>query len=344
VHRPLEWITLTKEEPVDPYRPIVDAHHHLHQAGTDKQIYLLEDQLSHTRSGHNVTHTVFVEAGTGFRPAGPEALRPVGETEFVAAQARQSDQRATRVAAIIPFADLTLGEGLDEVLEAHETAGEGRFRGVRHATTWDASPEIYSGGWSGWTDPPRGLMAESSFRRGVARLDKRGCLFEAYLYHPQIPDLVSLAESFEDMTMVLDHMGMPLNVGPYQDRDSVRSEWRNGLRLLASCPNTVIKLGGMGMDTWFFGAGWASRQRPPGSDDVVDYWGEDIMWCIDTLGPSRCMFESNYPVDRATLDYTVIWNAFQKIAASYSDEEQDDLFAGTAARVYQIDLDPRPQV
>jgi predicted TIM-barrel fold metal-dependent hydrolase len=336
---PLEWITLTKEVPVDPNRRIVDPHHHLHQAGTDKQIYLLDDLLSHTRAGHNVTHTVFVEAGTGFRPDGPQALRPVGETEFVASQARQSDRRPTRVAAIIAFADLTLGTGLDEVLEAHETAGQGRFRGIRHATTWDASPEVYSGGWPGWTDPPPGLMAQDSFRSGVARLGERGYLFEAYLYHPQIPELVSLAQAFENMTMVLDHLGMPLNVGPYQDRDAVRSEWRGGLRLLASCPNTVIKLGGMGMDSWFFGAGWSSRQCPPGSDDVVDYWGEDIRWCIDALGPSRCMFESNYPVDRATLDYTVIWNAFQKIAADYSAREQDDLFAGTAARVYQIDLE-----
>jgi predicted TIM-barrel fold metal-dependent hydrolase len=335
---PLARIPVTREDAVDPHRQIVDSHHHLHQAGTDKAIYLLDDMLSHTRAGHNVTHTVFVEAGTGFRSGGPETLRPVGETEFVAAQARQSDQCATRVAAIVPFADLTLGDALDEVLEAHERAGQGRFRGIRHATTWDASPEIYTGGWPGWTDPPPRLMAERRFRRGVALLRKRGYLFEAYLFHPQIPEMASLARSFEDMTMVLDHMGMPLNVGPYRDRDAARAEWKRGLLLLASCPNTTMKLGGMGMDSWFFGAGWSAQERPPGSDQVVNYWGDDIRWCIDTLGPDRCMFESNYPVDQATLDYTVIWNAFQKIAAGYSNEEQNDLFAGTAARVYGIDL------
>jgi L-fuconolactonase len=334
-----EWINLTQEEPVDPGQQIVDPHHHLHQAGSGKDPYLLEDMLANTRAGHNVTHTVFVEAGTAFRRDGPVALQPVGETEFVASEARRSEQSPTRVAAIIAFGDLTVGDDeVDEMLDAHETAGSGLFRGIRYVTTWDASPAIYSGGWPGWMDPPPGLMAEKRFRRGVARLGQRGYCFEAYLYHPQIPELACLADAFEDITMVLDHSGMPLNVGPYTDRDAVRDEWRKGVRLLVSRPNTIMKLGGMGMDSWFFGAGWAANVRPPGSDEVTEYWGDDLRWCIDTLSPSRCMFESNYPVDRATLDYTVIWNAFQKIASSYSEKERHDLFAGTAARVYGIDL------
>lgn len=138
---------MTEEDPVDPHRRIVDAHHHVHKAGSGKEEYLVEDMLAHTRAGHNVTHTVFVEAGTAFRQEAPEALRPVGETEFVAAEARKSDQGPTRIAAIVPFADLTLGDELDEVIEAHEIAGDGRFRGIRYATTSDASPEIHSGGW-----------------------------------------------------------------------------------------------------------------------------------------------------------------------------------------------------
>ncbi len=333
-----DWISLTTEEPFDRDRRIVDSHHHLHQSGTDKPVYLLEDLLANTRRGHNVTHTVFVEAGTGFRQDGPRELRPVGETEFVASEARRSDAAATRVAAIIPFADL-LNDALEEIFVAHEIAGDGRFRGVRYATTWDASPEIYTGGWEGWMDPPPGTMRQPSFRRGVSMLGQRGHCFEAYLFHPQISELAELARSVEQTTIVLDHLGMPLNVGPYGDRDTAVSDWKRGLRQLASCPNTVIKIGGIGMDPWFFGAGWAGMERPPGSDEVVNYWGDDIRWCIDNFGPSRCMFESNYPVDHHTLDYTVLWNAFQKVAATYSDDEQEHLFSLTAARTYAIDLD-----
>lgn len=334
-----EWITLTEEEPVDPHRRIIDSHHHLHKPGSGKEPYFLEDLLGFTRAGHNVTHAVFVEAGTGYYDQGPEELRPVGETEFVAREARRSDDSPTRVATIIPFADLTLGERLDGVLEAHERAGGGRFRGIRYATTWDASPDIYTGGWPGWMDPPPGLMGEERFRRGVARLGEKSYCFEAYLFHPQLGELGALARAVEGTTIVVDHFGMPLNTGPYKDRDVVREQWRKGMSDVASSPNTVIKIGGMGMDTWFFGAGWATWARPPGSDDVVEWWGDDIRWCIDTFGPSRCMFESNYPVDCAAVGYTVLWNAFQKIAVDYTDIEQDDLFAGTAARAYRIDLD-----
>jgi L-fuconolactonase len=329
----LQWLALTREEPVDPQRRIVDAHHHLNPA--DDHRYLLDDLISDTRAGHNITHTVYVEAMAGYRPEGPEALRPVGETEFVAAQARESDGRATRIAAIVPFADLTLGDGLDEVLDAHEIAGEGRFRGIRHPMAWDASPEVPAG----YMNPPPGLMADKGFRRGVARLGDQEYSLDAWLYHPQLPELAKLAEAAAGTTIVVNHLGVPLNVGPYANREAVRPEWQQGMYQLAACPNVVVKLGGIGMDSYLFRTGWSSWARPPGSDEVVEWWGDDIRWCIDTFGPSRCMFESNYPVDRDAVGYTVTWNAFQKIAATYSDEEQDDLFAGTAARVYRIKLD-----
>ena len=326
-----QWLALTREEPLDPRRRIIDAHHHLHESGDYK--YLLADLVADARSAHNVTDTVFVEAMESYRQAGPEALRPVGETEFVAAQARKSDQGATRIAAIVAFADLRLGDAVEEVLDAHEVAGEGRFRGVRHSTAWDASPDVSPG----YMNPGPGLMADEGFRRGLALLGAKGHSFDAWLYHPQLPQLADLARSVEGTTIVLNHLGVPLNVGPYHDRDAVRAVWRAGMSQLAVAPNAVVKLGGVGMDTYFFRTGWSSWERPPGSDDVVAWWGEDIRWCIDTFGPSRCMFESNYPVDRDAVGYTVLWNAFQKIAAAYSDEEQNQLFAGTAARVYRIE-------
>lgn len=324
------WIGLTTEDPVDPLRRIVDAHHHLY--GTGDGTYLLDDLLSDTTAGHNVTHTVVVEGGRGHRRDGPAALRPVGETELAAAQAQASDRCPTRIAALVPMADLSLGDAVDEVLDAHERAAGGRLRGIRHATGWDPSGHVPSG----HTRPRPGLMAEPGFRRGVERLGERGYSFDAWLYHPQLPQLADLAAAVDGTTVIVDHLGGPLNVGPYRDRDAVRLVWRSGMEQLAARPNVVVKLGGIGMDRRFFGTGWSSWPRPPRSDDVVAWWGDDIRWCIDTFGPSRCMFESNYPVDRQSLGYTVLWNAFQKIAAGYSDAEQNALFADTATRVYRI--------
>lgn len=182
-------------------------------------------------------------------------------------------------------------------------------------------------------------MAEESFRRGIAALGDRGYSFDAYVYHPQLPVLAELARSAEGTTIAVDHLGAPLSVGPYRDRDAARYQWRSGMRQVARCPNTVVKLGGIGMDGHLQRTGWSSRSRPPGSDEVVAWWGEDIQWCIDTFGPARCMFESNYPVDARAVGYTVLWNAFKKIAARYSDAEQDLLFADTAARVYRINVE-----
>jgi L-fuconolactonase len=323
-----EWLTLTGEEPVDARRRIVDPHHHLYDSGGRRYLY---DDLISDMGGHNVTDTVFIETVTNYRERGPEELRPVGETEFVAGQARASAGGTPRLSAIVSFADLRRGEAVDVVLHAHEMAGAGRFRGVRHATAWDGSDAFRPGHHR----PAPRLMAEPEFRRGVTRLGELGYSFDAWLYHPQLPDLTDLARSTDGTTIVLNHLGAPLNVGPYRDRDRVHADWQHGLRQLATCPNVVVKLGGVGMD-FFFATGWSTRGRPPGSDEIVEWWGDDIRWCIDTFGPSRCMFESNYPVDRESFGYTVIWNAFQKIAVDYSDGEQDQLFSGTASRVYRI--------
>jgi L-fuconolactonase len=329
----LQWIALTQEEPLDPRRRIIDAHHHLIDAPDRK--YLADDLLANTRAGHNVTDVVFVETLAAYRQDGPTKLRSVGETEFVAAQSRQSVREGTRVSAIIAFADLSLGDDVDEVLDAHEQAGEGLFRGIRHATTWDASPEVPVG----HARPRQLLMSEKGFRRGVARLGELGYCFEAWVYHPQLRELADLAGVMDDTDIIVDHLGAPLKVGPYRDRSTVISVWSDGLRRLAACPNVTLKLGGVGMDAKLFRTGWSVLPRPPSSDQVVECWGDDIRWCIDTFGPSRCMFESNYPVDRQSVGYTVLWNAFQKIASVYSDHEQDDLFAGTAARVYRIPVE-----
>jgi predicted TIM-barrel fold metal-dependent hydrolase len=130
---------------------------------------------------------------------------------------------------------------------------------------------------------------------------------------------------------------MPIYRPDTDDRSAVMAIWREGMKALAACPNVVVKLGGIGMDSQF-GMGWTKQEKPPTSNQVVAWWGDDIRFCIDTFGPDRCLFESNFPVDRWAVGYTVLWNAFQKMAAIYSDAEQDALFSGTAIRAYKLDL------
>jgi predicted TIM-barrel fold metal-dependent hydrolase len=327
-----EWLDLVREEPVDPKRRIVDPHHHMWPKGeglTWGQPYLLEDLRQDIGSGHNVTETVFIECAVAYRKNGPAALRPVGETEFAAGEAARSTATPSRIAGIIGHADLSLGDGVVEVLQAHEAAAPGLFKGIRQVVAADPSMNM------GAHASRQGLLGEPKFRQGLTRLGAEGYSFEAMIFHPQLPQLIEVVRAVPGTTIVLNHLGVPLNFGSYQNRSDVKDDWRRGLRQLAECPNMVVKLGGIGMD-FLFGLGWSKRELPPTSDEVVAHWADDIRWCIDTFGPNRCMFESNFPVDKGAIGYTVLWNGFQKIAARYSEAEQEALFSGNALRTYRI--------
>jgi predicted TIM-barrel fold metal-dependent hydrolase len=276
-----------------------------------------------------------------YRTDGPPEMRPVGETDFVAAAAAQSDASSAEgavIAGIVGYADLTLGDAVESVLTAHVEAGGGRFRGIRHASGWDASPEVRNS----HTDPPEGLYRQADFGAGLATLGRMGLSFDAWLYHPQLADLTELARAHPDVAIVLDHLGAPLGIGPYADRrDEVRELWRPAMEAIASCPNVSLKVGGIGMA--IYGDGWHRRSQPPNSDDLVAVWGDDIRWCIDLFGPSRCMFESNFPVDKRGCSYTVLWNGFKKMSVGYSGSERTDLFAGAAGRFYRLDQEAEPR-
>lgn len=326
-----DWLAQRVEPAIDPGRRIIDAHHHLWKRGGST--YLADELLADTCATHDITHTVFVECRSKYDREAAVALQPVGETRFVAGQADAMTGRGTTLGAIVGFADLTLGDGVDEVLDAHEAAGAGLFRGVRHATAWSAHDEIPTS----HTEPTDGLLGTDEFRRGAARLSARGHSFDAWMYHPQLPELVGFARSLPDLTIVLNHFGAPLGIGPHAGRaDGVDAEWRQSLSDLAACPNVMLKLGGIGMDQ-YFGTTWAQQPTPPSSEEVASHWSERVRWCIDTFGPERAMFESNYPVDRQTLPYAVLWNSFQIMAAGYDDAEQDQLFWETAAATYRLE-------
>jgi predicted TIM-barrel fold metal-dependent hydrolase len=328
-----DWLELVAEDILDPDRPIVDPHHHFWRQGPFGR-YLLEDLWADTGSGHRVKKTVFVECHAEYRSGSPEAMRPLGETEFVAGLAARSveAESSARVCGIVGHADLRLGAGVEDLLRAHIEAGQGLFRGIRQHASWDASDDVPKSR----IDPPPHLYRDGDFREGFARLAPLGLSFDAWNFHPQIPELAALARAFPETTIVLNHLGGPLGIGPYDRRDEVFSCWQRDLSALAACANVVVKLGGIAMD--LNGFGWHERDRPPTSDELAVAQRPYILHAIECFGPARCMFESNFPVEKLYVSYGVLWNAFKKIAAELSEKEKDALFRGTAERVYRLDV------
>jgi predicted TIM-barrel fold metal-dependent hydrolase len=319
------------EAALDPELPICDAHHHLWERPPDT--YLLSQLQEDLGSGHNVVATVAVECGYHYRENGLEELKPVGETEFLASVANQAaadSKLSTRIAAaIVGFADLSLGDQVGAVLEAHAAASPDRFRGIRHSTTWDASGALRN-------EAVAGLLADSRFREGFAWLAELGLSFDAWVYHPQLHEVAELARAFPDVTIVLNHMGAPLGVGPYAGKkDEVFQAWGKGIAVVASCPNVMIKLGGAGSAR--SGYDWHERAVKPSSEELAGVLKPYFDCCIDKFGVKRCMFESNFPVEKRANNYVTVWNAFKRLTRSYSAMERAALFYDTAAGVYRIE-------
>ena len=325
-----EWLDQVVEPIVDPDQRIVDPHHHLWQR--DGNTYVLDDLWRDTGSGHRVEKTVFVECRASYRASGPEHLKPIGETEFVSgiAQASASGEGA-EIAAIVGHADLQLGDAVEEVLLAHEQAGQGLFRGIRHAGARDAQPEalLIPG------RAPEGLYSDPGYRAGMKVLGRLGLTFDTWHYHHQNADFRELAAAVPDTTMILDHFGTPLGVGRFAgQRDAIFEQWKRDIAAIAELPNVVAKLGGMAMPD--NGYGWHDRDLPPSSDEFVEAQRPWYLHAIECFGPERAMFESNFPVDKLSISYPVLYNGLKKIAAEFSAAERDLLFYGTAARVYRL--------
>ncbi len=323
-----EWLDSIVEDVVDPDVEVIDPHHHLWPEGGSLP-YGLDELLADLGTGHRVVDTVFVECGAAYRTDGPSERAPVGETEFVAGEAERSPQRV--MGGIVAHADLRLGTGLDAVLDAHEEAGRGRFRGIRHAGSHALHPDVLTipGG------APAGLYADPDFRAGVARLGARGLTYDTWHYHYQNQDFADLARAVPDTTLVLDHFGTPLGVGPYaSQREQIFAQWKSDIAAIAACENVIAKIGGLAMPD--NGFGWHTAERPPTSDEFIEAQGRYYLHAIEQFGPERCMFESNFPVDRFSLSYRTVWNAFKKLVADFSPDERDAMLRGTAARVYRL--------
>jgi predicted TIM-barrel fold metal-dependent hydrolase len=345
-------------EPIlEPELPIVDPHHHLWDRPTavlrnlppsehgfmdiirEVPRYLLDELLGDiVGAGHNVRATVYMECGAMYRADGPEALKCVGETEFVngiaamTASGIYGDVRAC--AGIVGHVDLRIGDAAEDVLRSHIGAGHGRFRGIRHSAAHDDDPNVLGplGGRY-----PQGLYRDAKFREGFRHLAKLGLSFDAWLLEPQLPDVIDLARAFPDTTIVLDHVGTPLGIGRYQGkRDERFATWRENIATLAKYQNVNVKVGGLPMPF----CGFRARMKGPDetSETLAAQWKPYVETCIEAFGPQRCMFESNFPVDRFGATYAALWNAFKRLAKNYTPDEKTALFSGTAKRVYRVNV------
>jgi L-fuconolactonase len=330
------WRAKIVEPAIDPDFPIIDAHHHLWPEAPvpHMEAYgvtaLTADKVT---SGHNVVKTVFVEAFTRYRDSGPPSLRPVGETEFVDAVGREADRQGGRAAglcaAIVAHADMMLGDAIEDVLIAHRQASPDRLRGIRHLIAHDQD-------YPGVLPSQPGTMQNAEFRAAFARLAPNGLSFDVWLMHPQLGDLAELAAAFPETTIILDHVGSPMGIGRYANGGANGfDEWRRAMTLVAAQRNVMLKLGALNME--FTGLGVPlGDSRPWDSEQMARAQRTHLLTAIDIFGPSRCMFESNFPVDRMATSATVLWNCFKRVATGYSAAERADLFAGSAARIYRI--------
>jgi L-fuconolactonase len=327
------WTNQLKEDALEADLPIIDAHHHVWD--DERGRYLIEEFAADLDSGHNIRATLFVEAGAMYRSIGDESMKSVGEVEFVngiAAMSASGQYGPTKICAgIVGFADLTLGKKVRPVLEALKAAGNGRFRGIRHGVTWDTG----NAAKFGKRQAPHQQLLDPVFRQGFGCLEPLGLTFEAWQFHPQLTDLMDLLAAFPNTPVILNHVGGLLGIPPHDgNRKEVFDVWKSDVQKLAKFPNLSVKLGGLGM--LYCGWDFHLRDIPPSSQELATIWRPYIETCIEAFGIDRCIMESNFPVDKQSCGYGVLWNAMKRITLNFSASEKSDLYFNNAARVYQI--------
>jgi len=331
VHPRAEWLASRTEEALDPNLLIVDAHHHLFDIPGNR--YLFDDFLSDLRSGHKVEATVHVQCRSMYRVDGPEEMKALGETEFVNGVAAQSASglygQAKVCAGIVGAIDVLKGSAVERVLDAHIRAAPDRFRGIRPMTAWHESSEIRA------LDIPPDVLMQAPAREAINAIYKRGLSLDIWVFFTQLDQVQKLCEVFPELPVVVNHCGGPLGIGPYEQiQEAAFGQWSKAIKGVAKFSNVHMKVGGLGMH--YTGSDFHRRVSPPSSDDLAERWSPFVETCIDAFGPGRCMFESNFPVDKGTCSYQVLWNAFKKISRRYDDGERRRLFSETAMQFYRL--------
>ena len=319
------WLAQEIPETVlEPELAIIDTHHHLWKNPSRRCTYVLEDLWADTDSGHNIEMTVFIDSRSCFREDGPEHLKPIGETEFVATVAEQSAKisgKAT-IGAIVSHADMNLGAAVEAVLSDHVKAGKGLFSGIRSAFPPDLEPE---------------------FLQSFAMLGKYDLTFDNYSPdYERLPALAKLADLHPEVPIIVNHLGGKIN--PEADADEF-ANWLRCINAVARCPNVHMKVGGaqQRVGSWEPPFHMNRRERPIGSEELCELLYPYYICAIEAFGPDRCMFESNFPVDKECVSYRTLWNTFKRIAsrAGLSESEKTSIFSDTAARVYRSRVNGR---
>ena len=330
-----DWLALTQEPTLEPTLPICDPHHHFwdrRPASIPYQRYLLHELNDDIYSGHNVISTVFLEARSMYSEDATDELRSVGEVEFVqglAAASASGVYGPSRAAAgIMGHADLKLGADVAPVLDALQAASPNRFRGIRHNITWNNDPA-----WENREN--EGVVTSPKFIEGAKVLSQKGLRLDIMQSFPQMPEIAEFAKAVPDLPIIVNHVGGVSRVGIYGGKDDeIIPIWRDGVTALAACPNVTMKLGGLGMPR--FGFGWHTRETPIGSEELAEAMKPWMRHCIEQFGPDRCMFESNFPPDKVSFSYNIMYNAFKLLSKDYSATERAALLHDTAVRVYGI--------
>jgi len=337
IHIPIRegWLRSGQEPVIEAELPIIDPHHHLWDR--PESSYLFPHLRADTDDGHRIISTVFVQCRSMYRAHGPEILRPLGEIEFangIAAQAASGLYGpCLACAGIVGMVDMTQGDAAVPVLEAALSASGGRLKGLRIPVAWHAHPDVISSP----AKPPEGLMTSGRFRDGVRRLAPYSLSLDIWAYHTQHDEIIALAKGAPDVILVVDHCGGPIGIGPYAGRrEGVFIEWSRTIRQLSHLPNVMMKIGGLGMRV--SGFGFHERAIPPDSAELAAAWRPYFETVIEAFGPARCMFESNFPVDKGMYSYRTFWNACKRLSAGMSPSERAALFSATAMRVYRLDV------
>jgi L-fuconolactonase len=325
-----EWVERTQEDIIEPELPIIDAHHHLWVRGGHR--YLLPEFVDDVATGHNIVGTVFAECHSMYRKDGPEELKSLGETEFVTGCAAMGDSGTfgdTKYCqGFISNVDLMLGDQTKAIFEQHIERSAGRFKGIRYTTAWDKHDKIPS------PSSTEHLLLDSNVLAGAKVMAELGLTLDCWVYHPQLDDVAQLAAAVPNLTIVLNHTGVPILGGPYREKhEEVHRDWLAGIKKVSANPNVFIKVGafpirksGDGID----------RSLPPTSIEIAEVWKPWMQECIEVFGPSRSIFESNFPVQKLFASYHVTWNAFKRIAVDASDDEKRWLFHDAAIAAYRL--------
>lgn len=327
----LEWLSRHREDIVEPDLEIVDAHHHVWDMPGSR--YLFDEVMNDFNSGHRIVSSVYAQCHSMYRTEGPTEMRPVGETEFVSGIAQRGAASAycstALCAGIVGSADLMLGAGIEPVLLAHMQAGGGRFRGIRPTVAWHESPQLRV------LELQPNILMRKAAREAIGCMEKLNLSLDLWVFYTQLDEVVDICRAFPGLTVVVNHTAGIVDRGPYASKQKeMFAEWREKVHELARCPNVVLKLGGLAKR--YGGLRRDTLAEPPSSDLLVDRWNDCIQLCIDAFSPHRCMFESNFPVDRGSCNYHVLWNAFKKITRGYTPAERQRLFSLTAAETYRL--------